>query len=92
MSVANKAEIQAVVARASQGEVPGGDACQFDGCAYWRGPKHYVTLNDAAAFIRWQCLFLTGEWDRDELQRCCEILRRACVIVDVALPAAGRRG
>lgn len=60
------------------------DQSSFEGCALpdFQGPK-VVTINQAAAFLRWQALQLNGEWDAKELQNCFLLLRKEFLLLGV---------
>ena len=55
--------------------------CECDGIALW-DKKKYVTLSGAAALIRWQCIYLNGEWDSEMLSECFELLSKKAILIN----------
>lgn len=45
------------------------------------GQKLVVTLEIVAKFIRWQCQYLGGGWDMEEMQNCFWIAKRKFLLV-----------
>jgi len=51
-----------------------------DGIAFWEEKKE-VTVEQAAAFIRWQALLFSGEWDTEALREARGYLRRKAELI-----------
>ena len=51
-----------------------------DGIMYWK-EKQEVTVEEAAAFLRWQGLCLNGEWDRELLREARWCLRHKADLI-----------
>jgi hypothetical protein len=71
----NKNELDICFHRAhSQVENSTEKAGACDGIAFWEKKKE-VTVEQAAAFMRWQALQLNGEWDAEALREARGYLR-----------------
>ena len=51
----------------------------FDGCAL-HNERFLATEKQVINFIRYQCLYLNGDWDMRELEECAKIARRIDLI------------
>ena len=47
----------------------------FDGCALHKN-RFYATTKQVIQFIRYQCMYLNGEWNHQELESCANIAKR----------------
>ena len=81
----NKAEISRVWKRAQ--EPFEGDLLDIARPLFGIGLPDYgkreVTLDAAAAHIRWQGMYiLSGEWNQEEVSNCFTYLRRKAILID----------
>ena len=51
-----------------------------DGIAFWKEKKE-VTVEQAAALIRWQALLFSGEWDAEALRETRYLLRTKAELI-----------
>lgn len=88
----NKSEAQAIVNRAAQPVNGGSEKAAFAADQLHANARCYLTVDAAAALVRWQALFLNGEWDTVELDNVLYWMRHA-VIVGIAdlLPDAAAK-
>lgn len=74
----NKLEVQAVVARAKR---PIGEAISelsaTTADAVRENPRAFVSVEGAAAFLRWQALQLDGNWDQKAHAEALDFMKRA---------------
>jgi hypothetical protein len=76
-----KEELDIVFHRANQPvENDNEKAGACDGIAFWKESKD-VTLEQAAAFLRWQALQFNGEWNIEMLRDARACLRRRATLV-----------
>jgi hypothetical protein len=57
------------------------DGNSLIGCGTPEFKRGFCTKEDIAAFLRWQCQFMVGGWDREESARCAEILKQKITLV-----------
>ena len=77
----NKAELARVYERAKRGPVEGNAIEELEGLAYWK-ERRPVTLEGAAAMLRWQALCLDGSWDYEALSECLGALGKKALLID----------
>jgi len=80
-----KTEIKGVVRDFTEGKVDYdiGIGSLFDtmgGCAYWE-KKRYIRKAMLIRHLSYQCYFLNGEIDENELANCCEIFQSKVLMV-----------
>ena len=76
-----KQEIAKVYQAAQQITTTNEDLCAWDDVCDWT-EKHYVTIKQGAALLRYQALQLNGEWNSEALRECFWILSKKTILVD----------
>ena len=76
-----KAELTRVFNKAEEGyQERYLDNTECDGIGTWSA-KRAVTLDGAVAFLRWQALFINGNWDSEMLGECFWLLGKKALLI-----------